>query len=242
MAREFFSFGDENLDPGCDPWVDAERPVGAAVSIAEEPSRAGPALDWGADWAAEEAQRTRGDSEQSSSENREPPSLRAKGAIVLVLLASAALVAHLALGALTGGSSASSAPVARTSSVEPSVYASSSVPKATPPRAQVHRERRDQQRGESRKRRAITRRHARRRRARRGSGQRQTPHQQGTVGSESQSASVESSPPPVEPPPAAPGASSEAPSTPAAASPSPEPSPPTPTQAAEAQFGVEGGQ
>jgi len=239
MAKEFFSFGDEDLEPGDDAWAGAERSGGTMVAVAEESDPGDQALDWDADWAAEEAQRSRGDSEQSSSENREPPSLRAKGAILLVLLASAALVAHLALGALTGGSGASSPPVARTSSVEPSVYASPPGPKATPPRAQVQRGHRDRQRGQSRQRREITRHHARRRRARSGNRRRQTPDQQETPSRESQAASTESGPPPVAPPPAEP--SSETPST-SAVPPAPEPPSPTPTQAAESQFGVEGGQ
>src|SRR6476661_44496 len=98
MAKDFFSFGDEDLDPGSDAWTGAADQ--GAVATVEEPSHAELLPEWDMDWAAEEAQRSRGDSDQSSSENREPPSLPAKGAIVLVLLASAALVAHLALGAL----------------------------------------------------------------------------------------------------------------------------------------------
>jgi hypothetical protein len=238
MAKDFFSFGDENQDAGPDTWTGAAD-QGVVATVAE-PRQAELLPEWDMDWAAEEAQRSRGDSEQSSSESREPPSLRAKGAILLVLLASAALVAHLALGALTGGSGASSPPVARTSSVEPSVYASPPGPKATPPRAHVQRGRRDRQRGQSRQRREITRHHARRRRARGGNRRRQTPDQQGTPSRESQAASTESGPPPVAPPPPA-EPSSETPST-SVVPPAPEPSSPTPTQATESQFGIEGGQ
>lgn len=240
MSREFFSFGDEDLTLGDDAWDRTERSGGTSVIPPEGSNSDEQTLDWDADWALEEAQRSRGDSDQRSSENREPPSMRAKGAIVLVLLAGAVLVAHLAVGALGGQSSRSPSSTAQTQ-VKPLVATSSPGPKIGDPRAQVHRQSSRRPRAQSRERRDTSRRRARRRRARHAHNRRRQGPQQEVTDEKGQSAASEIDSPPVESPSSTPEPSNGESQAVAPATPPPEPSPPTPTEAATGQFGIEGG-
>lgn len=255
MAREFFSFGDEDLGPDRDEEETAPF-SGGPVATMSEPEHPAPALDWEGDWAAEEAQRSRGDSEQSSSENREPPSLRAYGAVVLGLVVGVLLVGHLVRDALGGNGSGSpvSHKVHRHADGAVAVAAPQVGTKQDRPRAQVRR-RSSPSGHRDRRRRSQTRRHARRRRAQRTtdrrrqhSGVRQQGAAESSTSSSPSAAPVESAPPPTssstsspsEPPATSePPASAEAPtSSPPADSPSS--SPPSATEAAQAQFGIEG--
>lgn len=189
MARgEFFSFGDEDLAsaPG-ESWDDI---AGSSSVVADAEGLS----DWDVDRAAEEAQRSRGDSKTSSSENREPPSLRLYGAVVLVLIAAATLCARIVIGSMAGDDGPT-APPARISPL--AVGVAKQGPrngKATAkPLARVEHDRAE--RARIRKRRSETRRRAGRRRARRDRSHRQSAFHRPAVGSAAVSTTADPTPP-----------------------------------------------
>ena len=154
---DYFSFGDEELD-----LADPERELpDQALALAEPPDAArdgdgllGP--------AAKRAARSRGDSEQGSSERRRPSSRQARGLAAIALGLLALLFVRIALSALGGADPAAQNPAGTsTRHAAPSTADLEARRRAEAARASRERA---AERQRARQHRARTRRRARRRR------------------------------------------------------------------------------